>query len=764
MDHRIRFTSRPTLPDSLTWSDDNQIAVVTFKAVNIVTPQYKNRTVELVRTSILNTAAPKREHSIAPQLQKVENEDIRAAHVWKEGFRCMAWSPTGCSSMKGCLLATVSTHHSVLLWAPMDDPATAEWEQICDLSDMLRARCEAENNEADLSPQQLSSLSVISIGWSPLNLNRKKPTFSLIALGSKDGTVSLWRYREGEITHCGTFSAHSAWVSSLSWSGWTTAMTGESYAYLATSGSDGSVKVWVVNLKDNEMFECDIKPQSDVFRPDSRGASLIKFLHPSVVGRSIRLVAAKGRIVSLWFAPSGESESVKDTITYKLPPTMSVGGVVWGLDGEELRLYTVDGQCYVLALEDLPQERRMVLVEDGTAHLHRDLLHMPSSAADMDDDDRANTDEGVDLEVAGNQSKQLRIFGAATSGNSMFDALVYCLASTSDMEYSTEKSLISHLSLRPTFPQSGEEFENELVARIEGIMRKEDIMLQWPSAYLLWDVIQYCATDLAQWGNMEDTFLHRLIGIMRDFYISFDATSAGIANCVNGGTGLDSLVQSYSHHLFVNRNINALRLMNYLCITIKLPRLEHGTRLKSIVTNNRKLLLQHYIKQTLIFVEKCLQLPTMLPSASDVEILRLYTNYIFNNCREPALKSSLPILQAIHQHLKARRAAGAQPYLYDPDGVISVLDQLVRTEMSGSVADQASIEHCRACQSRIPFDSPWQGTCDNGHVWGNVCAVALTRCDGLNINAGSPTYSAMHGNFEKYNGAPGASVPRMWAK
>ncbi|XP_010525571.1 PREDICTED: uncharacterized protein LOC104803340 [Tarenaya hassleriana] len=133
--------------------------------------------------------------------------------------------------------------------------------------------CKAQKKcTVEISPLKYVSrdavLSFLSVAWSPLlsfssktsshgNLRR----FSLLAIGSKSGDVSLWKVYSPEcynidrsnvspdVKHRGMLHAHSSWVSTLSWG-----IVGSDFSnpqvLLATGSSDGSVKIWTSNNND----------------------------------------------------------------------------------------------------------------------------------------------------------------------------------------------------------------------------------------------------------------------------------------------------------------------------------------------------------------------------------------------------------------------------------------------------------------------------------------------------------------------------------
>ncbi|CDY61852.1 BnaAnng17840D [Brassica napus] len=124
----------------------------------------------------------------------------------------------------------------------------------------------------EISPEKYVSrealLSSLSVAWSSLltfstegsscqNLLR----FSLLAIGSKSGCVSIWKVHAPESYHIergnvspnveltAIIQAHSSWVSTMSW-GISGCDSSNPQMLLVTGSCDGSVKIWMSNKED----------------------------------------------------------------------------------------------------------------------------------------------------------------------------------------------------------------------------------------------------------------------------------------------------------------------------------------------------------------------------------------------------------------------------------------------------------------------------------------------------------------------------------
>ncbi|CAN8254842.1 unnamed protein product [Cochlearia groenlandica] len=124
----------------------------------------------------------------------------------------------------------------------------------------------------EISPEKYVSrealLSSLSVAWSSLLKFSSKGsscenmlTFSLLAIGSKSGCVSIWKVHAPEcyqierstaspsVELTAIVNAHSSWVSTMSW-GVFGCDSSNSQVVLVTGSCDGSVKIWMSNKED----------------------------------------------------------------------------------------------------------------------------------------------------------------------------------------------------------------------------------------------------------------------------------------------------------------------------------------------------------------------------------------------------------------------------------------------------------------------------------------------------------------------------------
>jgi hypothetical protein len=91
--------------------------------------------------------------------------------------------------------------------------------------------------------------------------------------------------------------------------------------------------------------------------------------------------------------------------------------VIWGSQGDEIRVYTLDGKAFILGLLD--NDKSLVILEDFTDELLRKIPEIDSTNADEEEGEEDGESRST------NSSKSIRYFGASSSANGIFDILHY---------------------------------------------------------------------------------------------------------------------------------------------------------------------------------------------------------------------------------------------------------------------------------------------------------------------------------------------------
>ncbi|RUP49727.1 transcription factor IIIC subunit delta N-term-domain-containing protein [Jimgerdemannia flammicorona] len=591
----LQIRARPNIPNQLQWSDDNNIAITTHPSIHLLTPVHAGATAER-RSSFLHVGIPSPSSSsqFKPSLEYDEPENIQTSYILPEGYRCSSWSPTGVSKLDACLLATVTTSHRVLIYGPKAHPANSEWIQVEDVTPQLEKLYASNGTNCSFaSPTELNKFQTVSIAWSTKRSFMDSPLsdpndISVIALGSKAGTVTLWGYhRSSGARYLASFTPHTSWVITLGWSRWHP-IEGGCYAYVSTACGNGSVACTKVRImldtSGGTIVNAD--PHSNWFQQDRHATTVIKWFDEPILGAEdgsrhhLLCAVAKSAGVHIFslssLAGAGNSESTQ-CVSYRLPLGMGVSGLSWSTDGTRLRVFTIDGRHRTLLVPVAKTGKPLSPYDDesSTAFVIRQMVSKfkrqeaeenRRQAHEAEDDD----EEDSDGEERGDGAKEPRIWGADASPNGLYVAFVYELTSSFDMEYKTEKFDISFLDLCLTHPRADENVEADIIARVRWKLADLDLLSHDNATSLLWDFIEYMEFD-PNAGFAQFRLLNRFLSAMQEIH------SSGLGTTVSPSENSASEVKtvaSFHRKLYSHRGLNAARLMLHLdqnLIHIDLP-------------------------------------------------------------------------------------------------------------------------------------------------------------------------------------------------
>jgi hypothetical protein len=103
--------------------------------------------IERSKISCMETAFP----------QKPSGTAFRRNDASRDGFTASAWS----KSPRTNLLATLSVSHRVLIYAPVEDVFTGEWECILELDKLIKVGAGFGDEELVSDPERLDDLEVV---------------------------------------------------------------------------------------------------------------------------------------------------------------------------------------------------------------------------------------------------------------------------------------------------------------------------------------------------------------------------------------------------------------------------------------------------------------------------------------------------------------------------------------------------------------------------------------------------------------------------
>nr|AAG52177.1 hypothetical protein; 45165-40041 [Arabidopsis thaliana] len=278
------LVTSPSYPNAVAWSSENLIAVAAGHLVIIINPALPTGPRGLITISDAELYQIGRVRSQEVSDNNVSDDVIvdlltgglLPSSLKRERSPCvrsLSWSEIGMSPNHGCLLAVCTAEGRVKLYRPPYSDFCAEWIEIVDISKMLYENLSSMNFGESKNPStSLSKDQVVEHDHeederiSSLKARKRRKTsanniFSLLAIGSKSGSVSIWKVHAPECYHIersnvspmveltAIVQTHSSWVSTMSW-GIFGCDSSNPQVVLVTGSCDGSVKIWMSNKED----------------------------------------------------------------------------------------------------------------------------------------------------------------------------------------------------------------------------------------------------------------------------------------------------------------------------------------------------------------------------------------------------------------------------------------------------------------------------------------------------------------------------------
>ncbi|GAA6060567.1 hypothetical protein JCM10212_006802 [Sporobolomyces blumeae] len=274
-----RYTPVSGSPSALEVSSDGQYAVITRDEILLVTPKLsppprldpdlappRNPSKGKRKATEPEPAPrpPRPRWTFDKTILKVDKKNIVKWGDWVEDidasttgsidplWRSATFSPSGLSTLGGCVLATLTTNAEVVLFEPPKDLLNGEWEETFDLTSSIIN--DVVNPNVPLGYEQnvemrrrtvvlLTQAQCSAIAWSR-GVARLAQDASLLAVGHRSGHVSFWRYGKRETT-CLLRTrppGKASWITLIKWSECVETSDGFR-THLAVSDAEG--RVWV---------------------------------------------------------------------------------------------------------------------------------------------------------------------------------------------------------------------------------------------------------------------------------------------------------------------------------------------------------------------------------------------------------------------------------------------------------------------------------------------------------------------------------------
>ncbi|GAA5907507.1 hypothetical protein JCM8208_001398 [Rhodotorula glutinis] len=245
---------------------------------------------------LLRSTIPIDRRNVVKWADWADEYDLSLPANVEASWRSATWSPSGMSSLGGCILATLTSNAEVLLFEPPKNGAKGEWFETADLTALLIRDLVTDHAGKPAATRQIRRELVAellqcqssALAWSPA-VPGTALDLSLLALGHRSGEVTLWRLDdERKPVHVARFKPQDETnvVGVLRWSDWTISTSGDgtatATAHLALADADGRVFAVPVSqalvLADRGEGSCDVGSVVRVDGADGRAATQLEWV------------------------------------------------------------------------------------------------------------------------------------------------------------------------------------------------------------------------------------------------------------------------------------------------------------------------------------------------------------------------------------------------------------------------------------------------------------------------------------------------------
>ncbi|KAK9728590.1 hypothetical protein K7432_000939 [Basidiobolus ranarum] len=627
IDDIIEFNSRPNQPNSLHWSEDNQIAVITNSAIHILTPTFKGASLSN-RSKVLRTGIPGKyaENKLKLKRGLDQGDELKPIAVMAGSYRSAVWSPSSCSTLKGCILAAISTNYTVSLFLPRGNPATSEWFMIEDISQKLvESELMKTANDAETT----------AISWSKsCSFQSTIACISIIALGSKSGMITLWSYTDNA-SFLTSFQAHDTWISNILWSSWSNIGSNECDGLLITSGNDGRVKSWMIKISKDPSnhptaLSVEVEFLSELLPNDSRLVTTMKWSNVHSLDCA-KLAIGKGSSVYVWSAPNQwlkkDDTTTNSLSVYHISSAMAITGLTWDAEEHELTVFTMDGKILLLYHQDATLAEN----EEKSRGILQKFTEKCQFISSSLDDPCKEEKCFLDMRSPSPNSSQVssvvaRVFGVDGSANGYFYAITYTLSSPMDMEYKTDQYDNSYLCFCSSVDFDKIELADSVLQLWTRYRNTIDKVEEMPSPeYLYWDIFQFMTYDIV---ILNDVYAELLMKLRK--YIGYDeepTSDVTLEDCSD-----KRFLMRWKKELYHNSTLNSYRTIWNISNTAQT--LAFGgddINLRNIVNESYIFVQQRYLEKVLVLMKHYIQSNEFVIFASDRLFISMACDWALRN-------------------------------------------------------------------------------------------------------------------------------------
>ncbi|KAI8600646.1 hypothetical protein EDD21DRAFT_376578 [Dissophora ornata] len=728
----VEFESRPSRPGSLIWSEDNILALVTPAVLHIFSPTLNGALDPSISQKFSVTSVPAL--AIAedsPPWKLVLNvASLRNAVAPQSlDFFLAAWSPTGCSPLKGCMLACITSRHSVIVYIPTTSHVNREWRKYVTL-DKYIAQQWGVQREVDLKTADL--VESVSLAWSPKI--SADSIGSLLALGNKLGHITIWHVTDLEniqIVKSWKTSSDN-WITQLSWSPWT--IQGDHYvSTLAYATADGAVHPCKVRFNlDNPLHGVEANGDITMPRQTLHPCTVLRWSQIGIENglRPAVLAFSKGNRLHVW---KPESNKV---LIWRGPIAKPVADIAWDAHGTRIFVFFMDGKHSVLRLH----RDELIVDDEYVEFISQHIIarcHMQSKTNITQEDGEAentNADEdGAEDEGSGGMSGsklQLHVNSGEHSAVALQLATVYYVNSPFHMEFQRERFQSCTLVLSKTYKESNEEIEETLLTRLDAFIRLPNAVLTRNPKHHLWDLLLLVGENLSTATNQGSgsEFMDKLLAVL-DASISkprSDIQDLAKREALPGrNASLESKLQAA---IYSEPASNADRICIYLWNQLQDCSIPADVREllghRAVAAEAR--LREHYLRSILgLFVETSTASPRGQSGGAPDEL---------QECDQTLFLLLCDSILLFHNENKELVALVEKTYgilrkqLQDRCDIKEQMDMLHRVKRGSTTPSDGTFssgrESCPACNGEIKLENEYNATCANSHSW-QRCSVSL---------------------------------------
>ncbi|PKK64450.1 hypothetical protein RhiirC2_787476 [Rhizophagus irregularis] len=731
--------TKPTIPNCLKWSEDNQILLFTPIGIYIFTPLYKGLNIDRNGTCVCTARVECQEFNKERGYFKFNNKVLdftdRIIQENQETFRCATWSPNGTSNLKGCLFIAITTKYNVSIYGPKVNPINSDWIEIENMTENIINSYTNEKVE-DITDEIIADqLQSISISWSPLFIGENFDPVSIIAIGSKAGTITFWSYNNGvNFLYC--LQAHETWVTISSWSRWVNLGNNQYASSFVTGCVEGSVYLWQVSLSrdfsNNEDGDgkllLSVTLRMTLTNEDGRMAEIMKW-YDSADG-SEKFAVIKGRKIYVWL--SNESMLLYDAQIISLNFTMQmskvVTGLTWRYDGSQLRVFTMDGNHWTF---NVSNEEGINIDESRTNFINKSLITKWQEQEFEDEKDDESLEEFTFVEEVKNAEeendslmKEPIYYGADSSANELFVAVVFALESRT-VQYLTDKFEVSHVTFIPTENYKSIEMRGSLVKQLLNRLGDPFLICRKSTTYLMWDLLEYCDPENEYYED--DSLFSMLEKALRNSLLQqsdnlhFLETSYSLFDMTTNDISMNGLVKKLKRQLYNHTLLNKSRIIIHLyCNTLRLEfNGEESIEIQNKIQYEISTLLKYFLGKVLNIISDCLQGGLIAGNERD-------QTFILNLCDWILLyyqtdEQLLNYAKVIYESLSGLQRTTTKRTFKDLDNEINWTIKLI-----------SSTKSAKTKKLKIPARESC--TCEKGHLW-ERCSITLSLLSSKHIKS-----------------------------